>query len=65
MVALKERREDWIPFLVTLKQCFNQFPRITNCCERLKGSNIIGTNSSAFDGNFLEAINLSMNGKLR
>jgi len=61
VVALKERREDWIPFLVTLKQCFNQYPSITNCCDRLQGSKIIGRNSSSFDGNFLEAINLSMN----
>ena len=63
VVALKERREDWIPVLVTLKKCFNQYPIITNCCDRLEGTKIKGTNSSSFEGNFLEAINLTMNGK--
>lgn len=63
MVALKERREDWIPVLVTLKKCFNQYPIITNCCDTLEGTKIKGTNSSSFEGNFLESINLTMNGK--
>lgn len=64
MVALNERQDDWIPVLVTLKQCFNQYPTITGYCgDTSKGGNIIGRNSSSLDGNFLEAINLSMNGK--
>ena len=63
MVALSDRRDDWMPMLVTLKQCFNQYPRFTNCCDGLKGTKITGRNSSSYDGNFLEAINLAMNGK--
>ncbi|XP_015779436.1 PREDICTED: LOW QUALITY PROTEIN: DEP domain-containing protein 5-like [Acropora digitifera] len=63
VVALSERQDDWIPVLVTLKQCFNQYPTITGCSgDTSKGGNIIGSNSSSLDGNFLEAINLSMNG---
>ncbi|XP_068748692.1 GATOR1 complex protein DEPDC5-like [Montipora capricornis] len=61
VVALNERRDDWIPVLVTLKQCFNQYPSLTNCCDISKCGNIIGRNSNSLDGNFLEAINLSLN----
>ena len=64
VVALNERRDDWIPVLVTLKQCFNQYPSLTNCCDIPKCDNIIGRNSNSLDGNFLEAINLSLNGKI-
>ena len=64
MVALNERQDDWIPVLVTLKQCFNQYPTITGfSSDASKGGKIIGRNSSFLDGNFLEAINLSLNGK--
>jgi len=63
VVVLQDRRDDWIPMLVTLKRCFNQYPRFTNCCDRLRGTKVIGWNSSSCEGNFLEAINLSMNGK--
>jgi len=61
VVVLQDRRDDWIPMLVTLKRCFNQYPRFTNCCDRLRGTKITGWNSSSCEGNFLEAINLSMN----
>ena len=62
VVASGERRDDWAPVLVMLKQHFTRYLSHTNC--RGKPDTIPkGVDSSSLDGNFLEAINLSMNGK--
>lgn len=62
VVVHGERRDDWLPVLTNLKRYFTVFPKYINCCEDLDGVPV-GTNSTSYEGNFLEAINLSMNSK--
>ncbi|CAL1579169.1 unnamed protein product [Knipowitschia caucasica] len=59
VVAQNERRDEWTSLLVTIKKLFIQYPVLV----RLKEADgfPVGYNSSAVQGNYLEAINLSFN----
>ncbi|XP_056591753.1 GATOR complex protein DEPDC5 isoform X2 [Triplophysa dalaica] len=59
VVAQNERRDEWTSLLVTIKKLFIQYPVLV----RLKGTDgfLCGQNSTAAQGNYLEAINLSFN----
>ncbi|XP_057176797.1 GATOR complex protein DEPDC5 isoform X5 [Triplophysa rosa] len=59
VVAQNERRDEWTSLLVTIKKLFIQYPVLV----RLKGADgfLCGQNSTAAQGNYLEAINLSFN----
>ncbi|KAM6920099.1 GATOR1 complex protein DEPDC5 isoform 6-T6 [Lycodopsis pacificus] len=59
VVAQNERRDEWTSLLVTIKKLFIQYPVLV----RLKEADgfPIGYNSTAAQGNYLEAINLSFN----
>ncbi|XP_069037996.1 GATOR1 complex protein DEPDC5 isoform X3 [Lepisosteus oculatus] len=59
VVAQNERREEWTSLLVTIKKLFIQYPVLV----RLQGTEDFprGHNSTAAEGNYLEAINLSFN----
>ncbi|KAG2470314.1 DEPD5 protein, partial [Polypterus senegalus] len=57
--AQNERREEWTTLLVTIKKLFIQYPVLV----RLQGADGFPSahNSTAAQGNYLEAINLSFN----
>ncbi|KAL7387477.1 hypothetical protein ABVT39_024082 [Epinephelus coioides] len=59
VVAQNERRDEWTSLLVTIKKLFIQYPVLV----RLKEADgfPVGNNSTAAQGNYLEAINLSFN----
>ncbi|XP_036940500.1 GATOR complex protein DEPDC5 isoform X5 [Acanthopagrus latus] len=59
VVAQNERRDEWTSLLVTIKKLFIQYPVLV----RLKEADgfPVGVNSTAAQGNYLEAINLSFN----
>ncbi|XP_060764413.1 GATOR1 complex protein DEPDC5 isoform X7 [Neoarius graeffei] len=59
VVAQNERRDEWTSLLVTIKKLFIQYPVLV----RLKGADGFpcGQNSTAAQGNYLEANNLSFN----
>ncbi|XP_034038608.1 GATOR complex protein DEPDC5 isoform X2 [Thalassophryne amazonica] len=59
VVAQNERRDEWTSLLVTIKKLFIQYPVLV----RLKETDgfLGGYNSTAAQGNYLEAINLSFN----
>ncbi|XP_035993738.1 GATOR complex protein DEPDC5 isoform X2 [Fundulus heteroclitus] len=59
VVAQNERRDEWTSLLVTIKKLFIQYPVLV----RLKEADgfPMGYNSTAVQGNYLEAINLSFN----
>uniref|UniRef100_A0A673GX11 DEP domain-containing protein 5-like n=1 Tax=Sinocyclocheilus rhinocerous TaxID=307959 RepID=A0A673GX11_9TELE len=59
VVAQNERRDEWTSLLITIKKLFIQYPVLV----RLKGADgfLCGHNSTAAQGNYLEAINLSFN----
>ncbi|XP_068455837.1 GATOR1 complex protein DEPDC5 isoform X2 [Clinocottus analis] len=59
VVAQNERRDEWTSLLVTIKKLFIQYPILV----RLKEADgfPLGYNSTAAQGNYLEAINLSFN----
>ncbi|XP_030607511.1 GATOR complex protein DEPDC5 isoform X3 [Archocentrus centrarchus] len=59
VVAQNERRDEWTSMLVTIKKLFIQYPVLV----RLKEADgfPVGYNSTAAQGNYLEAINLSFN----
>lgn len=59
VVAQNERREEWTSLLVTIKKLFIQYPVLV----RLEGADDFPSayNSTAAQGNYLEAINLSFN----
>uniref|UniRef100_A0A3B4X875 DEP domain containing 5, GATOR1 subcomplex subunit n=1 Tax=Seriola lalandi dorsalis TaxID=1841481 RepID=A0A3B4X875_SERLL len=59
VVAQNERRDEWTTLLVTIKKLFIQYPVLV----RLKEADgfPVGYNSTAAQGNYLEAINLSFN----
>ncbi|XP_039672074.1 GATOR complex protein DEPDC5 [Perca fluviatilis] len=59
VVAQNERRDEWTSLLVTIKKLFIQYPVLV----RLKEADGFpaGYNSTAAQGNYLEAINLSFN----
>ncbi|KAF7223401.1 GATOR1 complex protein DEPDC5 isoform X2 [Nothobranchius furzeri] len=59
VVAQNERRDEWMSLLVTIKKLFIQYPVLV----RLKEADgfPVGFNSTAVQGNYLEAINLSFN----
>ncbi|XP_034743793.1 GATOR complex protein DEPDC5 isoform X3 [Etheostoma cragini] len=60
VVAQNERRDEWTSLLVTIKKLFIQYPvlvRLKDAGDGFPG----GYNSTAAQGNYLEAINLSFN----
>ncbi|KAM9720335.1 GATOR1 complex protein DEPDC5 isoform 3-T3 [Menidia menidia] len=59
VVAQNERRDEWTSLLITIKKLFIQYPILV----RLKETDgfPMGYNSTAAQGNYLEAINLSFN----
>ena len=63
VVSHGDRQDDWVPLIVTLKKHISQYPKYSDCYKDVKGKPG-WRNSSAFEGNFLEAINLTMNSEL-
>lgn len=61
VVAQNERRDEWMSLLVTIKKLFVKYPLLARLEETDGGP--VGYNSTAAQGNYLEAINLSFNGK--
>ncbi|XP_062814922.1 GATOR1 complex protein DEPDC5-like isoform X1 [Anolis carolinensis] len=59
VVVQNERREEWTSLLVTIKKLFIQYPVLVRL-EQAEGFPP-GRNSTAAQGNYLEAINLSFN----
>ncbi|XP_077995219.1 GATOR1 complex protein DEPDC5-like [Glandiceps talaboti] len=61
IVAIGERRDDWRPILVNMKKVFNEYQSkvIRTKVEGEPCPN--GYNSTSVQGNFLEAINMSLN----
>uniref|UniRef100_A0A8C5CAZ6 DEP domain-containing protein n=1 Tax=Gadus morhua TaxID=8049 RepID=A0A8C5CAZ6_GADMO len=59
VVAQNERRDEWTSLLVTIKKLFIQYPVLVRL-EETDGFPT-GQNSTAAQGNYLEAINLSFN----
>ncbi|CAL8347051.1 unnamed protein product [Merluccius merluccius] len=59
VVAQNERRDEWTSLLVTIKKLFIQYPVLVRL-EETDGFPS-GQNSTAAQGNYLEAINLSFN----
>uniref|UniRef100_A0A8D0AVQ0 DEP domain containing 5, GATOR1 subcomplex subunit n=1 Tax=Sander lucioperca TaxID=283035 RepID=A0A8D0AVQ0_SANLU len=60
VVAQNERRDEWTSLLVTIKKLFIQYPVLVRLKEAGNGFPG-GYNSTAAQGNYLEAINLSFN----
>uniref|UniRef100_A0A4W6ECZ8 DEP domain containing 5, GATOR1 subcomplex subunit n=1 Tax=Lates calcarifer TaxID=8187 RepID=A0A4W6ECZ8_LATCA len=60
VVAQNERRDEWTSLLVTIKKLFIQYPVLVRLKEAGNGFPV-GYNSTAAQGNYLEAINLSFN----
>ncbi|XP_027875943.1 GATOR complex protein DEPDC5 isoform X2 [Xiphophorus couchianus] len=59
VVAQNERRDEWTSLLVTIKKLFIQYPFLVRLKETAGFP--VGYNSTAVQGNYLEAINLSFN----
>uniref|UniRef100_A0A4W3GZC3 DEP domain containing 5, GATOR1 subcomplex subunit n=1 Tax=Callorhinchus milii TaxID=7868 RepID=A0A4W3GZC3_CALMI len=59
VVAQNERREEWTSLLITIKKLFIQYPVLVRLQEADGFPH--GQNSTAAQGNYLEAINLSFN----
>ncbi|PWA30813.1 hypothetical protein CCH79_00017367, partial [Gambusia affinis] len=59
VVAQNERRDEWTSLLVTIKKLFIQYPFLVRLKEAAAFP--VGYNSTAVQGNYLEAINLSFN----
>ncbi|XP_035632052.1 GATOR1 complex protein DEPDC5 isoform X6 [Oncorhynchus masou masou] len=59
VVAQTERRDEWTSLLVTIKKLFIQYPVLVRLKEAVGFPS--GHNSTAAQGNYLEAINLSFN----
>ncbi|KAM6990269.1 GATOR1 complex protein DEPDC5 isoform 4-T4 [Tautogolabrus adspersus] len=59
VVAQNERRDEWTSLLVTIKKLFIQYPVLVRL-EEADGFPV-SCNSTAAEGNYLEAINLSFN----
>ncbi|XP_020502676.1 GATOR1 complex protein DEPDC5 isoform X3 [Labrus bergylta] len=59
VVAQNERRDEWTSLLVTIKKLFIQYPVLVRL-EEADGFPV-SYNSTAAEGNYLEAINLSFN----
>ncbi|XP_076018332.1 GATOR1 complex protein DEPDC5 isoform X4 [Genypterus blacodes] len=59
VVAQNERRDEWTSLLVTIKKLFIQYPVLVRLKEA--DGSPFGYNSTASQGNYLEAINLSFN----
>ena len=57
VIVHEERRDDWSAVIVTLKKHFNQYPGSLQK-EGLPEDCL----SSAFEGNFLEVLNMGANG---
>uniref|UniRef100_A0A8C7TR59 DEP domain containing 5, GATOR1 subcomplex subunit n=1 Tax=Oncorhynchus mykiss TaxID=8022 RepID=A0A8C7TR59_ONCMY len=59
ILAQTERRDEWTSLLVTIKKLFIQYPVLVRLKEAVGFPS--GHNSTAAQGNYLEAINLSFN----
>ncbi|XP_011614624.1 GATOR complex protein DEPDC5 isoform X2 [Takifugu rubripes] len=59
VVAQNERRDEWMSLLVSIKKLFVKYPLLVRLEETDGGP--VGYNSTAAQGNYLEAINLSFN----
>lgn len=60
-----ERFEDWTHILIYLRRLFNLYEKEVIHCHKSKGLNVPRAyNSSASQGNFLEVLNMSLNGKV-
>lgn len=58
-----ERSDDWSPSLTRLRRMFNNYLATVLDHHRQPGSNVPkATNSCASQGNFLEVLNISLNG---
>ncbi len=65
MVVQNERYDDWTPTMITLKKLFIEYPqRVLHYHER---PGTVRTpracNSTAAQGNFLEVLNMALNGE--
>lgn len=60
-----ERFDDWSGILVQLRKLFSEYLKVVLEYHHRSGQNIpSATNSTAAQGNFLEVLNMSLNGTL-
>lgn len=59
-----ERYDDWLPVLCVLKKLFYEYnSKVLECHNRPGVKTPKAVNSSASQGNFLEVLNISLNGE--
>ena len=64
VVVQNERYDDWTPTLITLKKLFSEYhQRVVHYHERPGVRVPTGWNSTAAQGNFLEVLNMALNGE--
>ena len=63
VVVNSEHIEDWHLVAMKLKTNFNNYLSWTGCDPDKTRNEPVGTNSMSMDGNMLEALNMSLNGK--
>ena len=64
VVVQNERYEEWRPTLIQLKRLFIEYPERVMSYHQKPGLKVpTGWNSTASQGNFLEVLNMALNGK--
>ena len=64
MVVQNERYDDWTPTVILLKKFFIEYPqRILHYHDRHDTNPVRAWNSTAAQGNFLEVLNMALNGR--
>lgn len=65
MAVQNERYDDWNSTIILLKRLFNEYQETVLKYHEKSGLNMPkAINSTASQGNFLEVLNMSLNGKL-
>ena len=63
VVVQNERYEDWTPTVIELKRMFVEYPDRVLKYHNSEGLNVPeASNSSAAQGNFLQVLNMALNG---
>ncbi len=63
MVVQNERYEDWTPTVIELKRMFVEYPDRVLKYHNSEGLSVPeASNSSAAQGNFLQVLNMALNG---
>ena len=63
VIINSEHIDDWNSVAVKLKTNFNSYLSWVGCDSEKSKNQPIGINSRSIDGNMLEAVNVSLNGK--